>query len=590
MSDPEWWDGDLGADDSAHDLLHKLHRVIGPPGCGKTTFLSRQILTASDKYGSGGVAVTSLTRAAAAEVAGRRTRLPRQNIGTLHSHAYHALGRPQIVESKEGLAGWNEFAPSRRYRISNAQTINPEDDSASLEMATFENEGEELLNRMNVLRQRGLPVEAWPPAVARFHGYWSTYKKQAGLMDFTDLIVKALEDVDEAPTKPAVLMVDEAQDMSRIEMQLALKWGAAAKQLVIVGDPDQNLYEWRGADPQAFYDGSADSERVLERSWRVPASVHDVAVRWIELSSDRKQVAYQPRLAHPGEVSAGEAQGVVRRERLSWGDPTALCKALEKDLDRTVVETVPDGQGGWVEQERQATVMVLASCGYMLRSLTAELKTRGVLFHNPYRVTQGAWNPMRSVARLQAFLRPDPATYPGGEARLWTWKELKQWVDVLQARGVLQHGSKAIIESRDVGRFADADEQVPLDKVMGFFASDELRDKVLDHDYHWWHRSLKHKERSRFDYAVTIADRWGKPALLDDPRLIVGTIHSVKGGEADIVYVFPDLSPKGFYEQWKVPGAPKNSVYRLFYVAMTRARHELVLCRPSAIEAVKWPS
>ena len=56
--------------------------------------------------------------------------------------------------------------------------------------------------------------------------------------------------------------------------------------------------------------------------------------------------------------------------------------------------------------------------------------------------------------------------------------------------------------------------------------------------------------------------------------------NSVKGAESDVVYVFPDISRAGMRE-WSGSAAQQASVYRLFYVAMTRARDTLVLARAS---------
>jgi superfamily I DNA/RNA helicase len=66
---------------------------------------------------------------------------------------------------------------------------------------------------------------------------------------------------------------------------------------------------------------------------------------------------------------------------------------------------------------------------------------------------------------------------------------------------------------------------------------------------------------------------------VEAPRVVVGTIHSVKGGEADVVYLFPDLSRAGD-AQYQRMGPPRDSVVRLFYVGMTRARHTLYICQP----------
>src|SRR4051812_25540689 len=83
-------------------------RCYGPPGTGKTTWLSRQAKHAAEKHGPSGVVIASLTRAAAAEIAGRDTTVPDANVGTLHSHAFHALGRPKIMEAADGIKEWNE--------------------------------------------------------------------------------------------------------------------------------------------------------------------------------------------------------------------------------------------------------------------------------------------------------------------------------------------------------------------------------------------------------------------------------------------------------------------------------------------------
>jgi superfamily I DNA/RNA helicase len=59
----------------------------------------------------------------------------------------------------------------------------------------------------------------------------------------------------------------------------------------------------------------------------------------------------------------------------------------------------------------------------------------------------------------------------------------------------------------------------------------------------------------------------------------VGTIHSVKGGEADVVYLFPDLSQAGA-AQYASMGTARDAVIRQFYVGATRAREKLYVCGP----------
>ena len=100
--------------------MEQEFRVVGPPGCGKTTWLSRQVARAWEKGEK--VLIASLTRAAAAEVAGRELPIPRDNIGTLHAHCYRSLGRPRIAETKaEYINDWNKSYP--QYHMSVAKKI-----------------------------------------------------------------------------------------------------------------------------------------------------------------------------------------------------------------------------------------------------------------------------------------------------------------------------------------------------------------------------------------------------------------------------------------------------------------------------------
>ncbi len=90
----------------------KEHQVFGSPGTGKTTYLSRQIALAAQKYGSDNVMVASFTKAAAVELAGRDLPLKPDHVATLHAHAYRAIGKPKILEKdKDLIKQWNVKHP-----------------------------------------------------------------------------------------------------------------------------------------------------------------------------------------------------------------------------------------------------------------------------------------------------------------------------------------------------------------------------------------------------------------------------------------------------------------------------------------------
>jgi superfamily I DNA/RNA helicase len=102
---------------------------------------------------------------------------------------------------------------------------------------------------------------------------------------------------------------------------------------------------------------------------------------------------------------------------------------------------------------------------------------------------------------------------------------------------------------------------------------------------HWWGDHISPKYRKRIQFPGKVANRRGGQTLVDIPQVIVGTIHSVKGGEADVVYLFPDLSPAGD-DLYRRGGPQRDSVIRQFYVGATRARETLYLCSPNSGSAI----
>ena len=88
-------------------------------------------------------------------------------------------------------------------------------------------------------------------------------------LDFDDLLVKALR-VSEAVTFPYVL-VDEFQDISPLQYRLIQAWGKGGREIFIIGDPDQAIYGFRGADTHSFqrFCQEADTEAIsLKKNYR----------------------------------------------------------------------------------------------------------------------------------------------------------------------------------------------------------------------------------------------------------------------------------------------------------------------------------
>jgi superfamily I DNA/RNA helicase len=141
-------------------------RVIGPPGCGKTTWLSRQVKRAVDEGKE--VLVASLTRAAASEAAGRDLPIPSRNVGTLHSHCYQSLGRPSLTVDKKNVEDWNTRYPEWALSASDDRI-----DGDNLE-ESGQSPGDKLMATYQVLRARMATV--YPIDVDRMASAWTTWK------------------------------------------------------------------------------------------------------------------------------------------------------------------------------------------------------------------------------------------------------------------------------------------------------------------------------------------------------------------------------------------------------------------------------
>jgi DNA helicase-2/ATP-dependent DNA helicase PcrA len=229
------------------------YRIFGPPGTGKTTSLAtKYIPDAIEKFGPEKVMVVSFTRTAAMKIArqksiktGQRIALPPENVGTLHSICYHALAQPTIVETDKNLIqDWNSQNP--RYTIYQYKT-------ATLDLmgeSASSNDGDQLLANVNNLRNRLATI--FPMKERMFFKKWRQFKNLTNSVDFTDLIELCIDTIPYAPMQPDVIFVDEAQDMTKLQLKLIRNWALECKWIILVGDDDQCIFSFTGATPDAF--------------------------------------------------------------------------------------------------------------------------------------------------------------------------------------------------------------------------------------------------------------------------------------------------------------------------------------------------
>jgi len=527
----------------------KEDRLIGPPGTGKTTFLSEVLAYHARRVGSDAVVAISHTKAAAAELAGRKTPLPQDNIATLHALAYRALDRPPLAEDTEHLREFSDEHPDWRM----SSSMDPEE----LEFHTGGAPGDFAMAEYARLRNLERDRSFWPVEALAFARDWERYKAETETIDFTDMISLAIEETSCAPQDPAVIVLDEAQDTSRLQWRLLQRWTASpnCETWITAGDPDQSIYEWAGADPTWFLENPPAREKVLEQSYRVPRAVHKLAADWIRQNSDRKDVAYLPR-DYPGTVSHVPAD---------YKYPMPVLDTIERCLDAG------------------KSVMVMATCSYMLKDLVSTLRKEAIPFANPWRRKRGDWNPLHrkrgasTAGAVRAFLAPH------ADGRIWTGDEVLAWMPIV--KDVFARGGREELAQRIKTAKEDDPEQVAADLISLLKDETDYSEMLSTPPacVDWLERHLLAEKRKPAEFPLEIVRRRGAAALDEEPRLFVGTCHSFKGAEADVVIVFPDLSYQG-YERWAA--GERSEIVRLFYVAFTRAREELILCSAASGAAV----
>lgn len=462
-------------------------QVLGPPGTGKTTFLSNWIAQAADKYGPERMFVASFTRAAAAELVSRDLPIPDDCVGTLHRHCYRALGSPEIAEGH--LKEWNDACGEPGWHLSGGR-ISLEDEG-DVDVTDGQDAGDPIMRDIQQLRARMVPHELWPVSAEAFWQRWSEWKDETGFVDFTDLIERCLGLSEFAPGAPDVGFFDEVQDFTKLELSLVRHWGSGMEYVVLAGDDDQCLYRFKGASPDAFMLPDMDTEhrRVLAQSYRVPVAAWEYASRWIDQLSHREEKAYLPR----------DYRGRVVSESITMYDTDVLAAQAEDAA------------------EHGKSIMFLGSCSRHVEPIKAALRSQGIPFHNPYRRSRGDWNPLAkrrgtvsSADRLVAYLCPDE--------RIWTSDELRNWSDLVQADRVFVHGGKKALQSFP--------REVPLtrERLEEVFRPDVLSSALRKDDR--WLRSvlLKTKEKA-LEFPLRVYDRGGIPRLQAPPKVVIGTIH-----------------------------------------------------------------
>ncbi|MEU4722764.1 ATP-dependent DNA helicase [Nonomuraea dietziae] len=338
--------------------------VLAGPGTGKTTTIVEAVVDHIERRGVDPERVLILTfsRKAAEDLRQRVTARMRRTTRTplaltFHSYAYALLRREAVMEGRQPprlLTGPEQLLEIRRLlhgELEEGAPFWPESLREALKTRGFAEELRDFLARAG---ERGLEAERlvelgrqygradWVAAGRFSQRYQERFDLDPELsLDYAELIRAAAALLADPSVRHRersaydVVFVDEYQDTDPAQEHLLRHLAGDGRDLIAVGDPDQSIYGFRGADVHGIL---RFPERFRDRAGRpAPVVALRVSRRGGEdlLAASRRVAARLPAAPapQPAPTSAGPASGQAGgSERRAWERPDRLKARGHRDL------------------------------------------------------------------------------------------------------------------------------------------------------------------------------------------------------------------------------------------------------------------
>ncbi|NPA90937.1 MAG: UvrD-helicase domain-containing protein, partial [Chloroflexi bacterium] len=508
--------------------------IVAGPGTGKTRTLTARIayLVRAHHVPPEHILAITFTNKAAAEMAERLASLLGPEVASrITVKTFHAFGAMVLREFGERLGIPRD-----------AVILTDEERREVLRQARSDLSAREVDRALEAIDRAKArlspPEEPW----AEVYQAYEEAMRRARALDYGDLVAKTVRLLEEDPEVLATLQdryrwisVDEYQDVNYAQYRLLRLLTSGGANIAAIGDPDQAIYGFRGADRSFFLRFQEDYPNAkvvrLTRNYRSAQAILDAALQVINKAPGREEAArlfsqfvQEVKLeVYPAPTDRAEAEFVVHQiERMVGG-----TSYFSIDSGR-VDETAPVSRGF-------GDFAVL----YRLRSLLPPLLEAFDRAGIPYQtVGTTPWTAHPVVRRALERLR-----------------EYDMAWDALSVREVVQQVRDALVEGQDLDDAARSRldmlvEAAPADRG-GREAMQAFLDEVV--------------LRSETDFYDPRAD-----------RVALMTLHAAKGLEFPVVFIVG-------VEEGILPYLPEGKDHdveeerRLFYVGMTRAQEKLVL-------------
>jgi DNA helicase-2/ATP-dependent DNA helicase PcrA len=589
--------------------------IVAGPGTGKTRTLTTRIAYGVTERGIAPEAVLAITftNKAAEEMAERLAALlGSERADRVTVKTFHALGAQILHEWGDRVDLGAEFAilaDEDRARI--LRRACP--DLSESEVAPALDQLSAAKNELYFVDDEGSLVHAIDPSedapawIANFGEIYRRYEdalRQSNALDFDDLILRTVRLCQDHPAVLQTLRnrfrhisVDEYQDLNLAQYWLLRLLAGDGAHLCVIGDPDQAIYGFRGADQRYFHRFEQDypgaTRLSLRRNYRSAASILSAAINVIAKNPDRADLSLLAEFAdqvkldlYAAPTDSAEAEYVVHQiEEMVGG-----TSYFSLDSGRVADETRP------VERSF-ADFAVLYRLNAQSRLLQEAFERSGIPYQIVGQRSFYAQKGVRAILDL-LWLEINPRSLVHWERVLTADRRPPTAEGIAQIVAIFAE-DRSLIDGLGRALYADGLTAAQRDRIMALTAlyrrwddHPALTERIEMAEAFWIEQGeaeLAEEDRRRlFGRASTYGERvidflvssaLQREADNYDPRadrVTLTTIHAAKGLEFPVVFVVG-------CEAGITPYLPANRKVdlaeerRLFYVAMTRAGRKLVL-------------
>ena len=584
-----------------NDMQHKavVHRtgpcqVLAGPGSGKTLTVVNRIryLIEECNVRPEEILVVTFTRYAAAEMRSRLAALMgRKNIpvtaGTFHGIYYGILKWAYKFDSR------NILSEEEKYQILRS-VISGQD----LEVFDEEDFLKDIAEEIGRIKNNRLPLEEFVSAkvdAGAFREIYRAYeerRKSLRKIDFDDMLVVCYELFRSRPDILAMwqkkfryILVDEFQDINRVQYDVIRMLALPENNLYVVGDDDQAIYGFRGADSELmfqFLKDYPDAEQiVLGTNYRSTGNI---------VKNSLKVISHNKRRFQKKLTAVKDRGKCLHVQELK--DPAEEAEYVADQIEQYI------NAGNAAEE-----TAVLFRIHTDARPLVEELIKR----HIPFQIKEHLPNLYdHFIAKdIQAYLR---LAMGGRERRdfLQVMNRPKRYIgrDSLPGAAVSFEDMRKFYCDKDwmMDRIDQFEWDVKMLAKMAPYAAIQYIRKRIGYDDFIRDHAYSHKvDRADLNDVLAELEESAKPfssieewfrhieeytetlrlkerqKSMDQEGVRLMTLHAAKGLEFDAVWLIEAVEGQIPYKKAKTDRETEEE-RRLFYVGMTRAREQLTVC------------